>query len=293
MRHIESAVEELRQKGLSCLRANAVEEALSHFNQALNEATDPETIELLKINKSRALIAMTMSGPEVQLLPQIIMRRGNLRHVYLAAYNLQYKFRLENELTRARMYGRIALEAADEAGELDWKHPVLLELGNICLLDSHNAEAVKFYEDVLALLGEVPQHRLSRAFAYQNLGYCLLVENRTDEGLRLIHDAISLMEQAGAEGFLAESYIDLCLGYLDKEQLDFAGHYGEIGLSMATEDRQIRNAHYLLGEVAYKSGDQATAERHFSHLASYYPDFPHLKDFLLAIDLRGMVNLKL
>ena len=34
-----------------------------------------------------------------------------------------------------------------------------------------------------------------------------------------------------------------------------ARFYGEAGLEVADEPRQIRNAHYLLGEAAYKSGD--------------------------------------
>lgn len=59
------------------------------------------------------------------------------------------------------------------------------------------------------------------------------------------------------------------------------------------EDRQIRNAHYLLGEVAYTEGDIEAAEHHFDQLAHYYPDFPQLRNLLFAIDLRKIVNFKL
>ena len=61
----------------------------------------------------------------------------------------------------------------------------------------------------------------------------------------------------------------------------------------ATEARQIRNAHYLLGEVAYKLGDSDQAHFHFDELAKFYPQFRNLKSLLFAIDLRSMVNLKL
>ena len=93
--------------------------------------------------------------------------------------------------------------------------------------------------------------------------------------------------------YVAEAYIDLCFGYLGLENLERARHFGDAALELATESRQIRNAHYLLGEVAYKTGDIELAEFHFDKLAAFYPDFRHLKTLLFAIDLRAMVNLKL
>ena len=65
------------------------------------------------------------------------------------------------------------------------------------------------------------------------------------------------------------------------------------GLEIATENRQVRNAHYLLGEVAFKKGDQGAAEWHFEQLGTHYPDFPNLKNVLMALDLRKVVNFKL
>ena len=93
--------------------------------------------------------------------------------------------------------------------------------------------------------------------------------------------------------YVAEAYIDLCYGYLGIENLERAWHFGEAGLELANEPRQVRNVHYLLGEVAYKMGDIKLAEFHFDKLAAFYPDFRHLKSLLFAIDLRSMVNLKL
>jgi tetratricopeptide (TPR) repeat protein len=91
----------------------------------------------------------------------------------------------------------------------------------------------------------------------------------------------------------AEALIDLCYGYLGAGEFEKARHYGELGLDVARDPRQIRNAHYLLGEACYKSGDADAAELHFSELAKFYPQFRNLKNLLYAIDLRSMVNLKL
>ena len=105
--------------------------------------------------------------------------------------------------------------------------------------------------------------------------------------------AVELMRSSGAEGYAAESYLDLCLGYLDLDDLENARRFGELGLETATEVRQVRNAHYLLGEVALKAADVERAEFHFEHLAKHYPDFANLKNLLYALDLRKMVNFKL
>ncbi len=288
-------MESLRQEALSLMRSNEPELALERFDQALGLAADDESRELVTINKAFALVQLErMSDPVVQALPRIVMRRRTPRHVLLAAYSLVYKNRLEQDFTRARFYGRIALEAMQEvADQIDWKPAILTEIGNVSLLDSKFDEAIEQYDAALELLDESPGSDYARAFILQNLGYCKLLRDETEAGIELIHRAIDLMERTGAGSYAAESHIDLCLGYMEFGDLESARFHGEKGLQMATEQRQIRNAHYLLGEVAHKTGDLEGAEAHFGQLARLYPDFPYLKDLLLAIDLRAMVNWKL
>lgn len=289
----ENRAESLRLEGMALVRANELEAALPLFDRALELAGDEELRELITINKAGALISMEKSGPEVQALPRIVMRRRNDRHLYLAAHNLCWKYQLEKDLQRAQFYGRLALEAAEADSNSTSIANERIALGNICVFDSRPAEAIAHYEAAMALCESGDAAALTRAFAMQNLGYCFLLEERAEAGVTMIHEAVELMTAAGADGYLAESYIDLCHGYLDLSKLDEARHWGELGLEQAREDRQIRNAHYLLGEVAYKQGDIAAAETHFEALARYYPDFPHLRDLLFAIDLRSMVNFKL
>ena len=288
-----SRVEQLRQAALTRVRENALEDALALFDEALALADDDETSELLTINKAGVLIQMESDGPEVQRLPQILMRRRSAKHTFLAAYNLQHRYILAKDFKRAYNYGRIALEASEHVEDKWWRLGVLNDMGNACVFDSRIPEAIDHYREVLGMLEAHPDQIFARAFATQNLGYCLVVEGETESGIETIHRAIDLMREAGAEGYLAESYIDLCYGYLEMGDLERSRSFGELGLEKATETRQVRNAHYLLGEVAYKQGDTASAESHFEHLAKFYPDFPQLKNVLLALDLRSMVNLKL
>ena len=287
------SVEELRQQGLEKMRANQIEQALPLFDQALALAQDDETRELITINKASVHVRLGEATAEVQQLPRIIMRRRNPRHVWLASYYLAAKFENEKEFSKARFYLEIALTTAQETDDTEERAQTLVHLGNNYVFDSRPDEAISCYTEALALLGEGIAGGIWRAFALQNLGYARLLKEDSAAGVELILEAVSLMKVTGAEGYASESYIDLCHGYLDLGDLEKAQHYGELGLEGATEQRQVRNAHYLLGEVAHNLGESERAAFHFEKLAAYYPEFPHLKNLLVAIDLRKMVNFKL
>jgi tetratricopeptide (TPR) repeat protein len=239
------------------------------------------------------MIAIERSGPEVQALPTIVMRRRSLRHVYLAAYALVFKYRVEKELKRAAFYGQLALQSAEEANEPLWKIGALNELGSIYHMDSKFEQAIECSQQALSLIDRL-EDKGERDFTYaltlQNIGASKVANEEYEEGIRLIEEALPMMV---APSFRAEAFIDLCYGYLGLGNLARARELGEKGLALSDEPRQVRNAHYLLGEVAYESEDIELAEFHFDRLAEFYPDFRHLKSLLFAIDLRSMVNLKL
>jgi len=286
--------EDLRRRGLEAMRSGDFEESLELFDQALAVVVDDEIArELITINKASVLITMEKAGPEIQSLAQVIMRRRNLRHVYLAAYWLQYKNRLDGDLQRAVFYGQLALNTADQAHEPTWRRPVLIELGTNYEMDSQIAKAIECLQEAIDITEESSENRdreISMGYALENLGYCKLLEDKYDEGLALVHRSLSFIHDRHA---LAEAYVDLCYGYLGQGNLELAQSYGSKALDLAEEQRQIRNAHYLLGEIAHQQHDTATAEFHFDELARFYPGFRHLKDVLFAIDLRRMVNWKL
>ncbi|HEX7708055.1 MAG TPA: tetratricopeptide repeat protein [Thermoanaerobaculia bacterium] len=288
-----SRAEEIRLSALESVRQGEYEEALGLYDQALALVEEDDARELITINKADAMIAIERSGPEVQELPRVIMRRRNLRHVYLAAYALQYKYRIENDLKRARFYGQLALRTAEDASEPSWRRIVLLELGVICELDSQIPSAIEFFTQSLAISEESATNRdkdLSYSYALENLGYCHLLEGRVDQGIAMIHQALELLSDPIGR---AEAYVDLCYGYVEIGAFERAQLYGEAALELAKDSRQIRNAHYLLGEACYKAGDSEGASYHFDELAKHYPEFRNLKNLLFAIDLRSMVNFKL
>jgi len=288
---LSNRVEELRQAAIAKDRVEQFDEALALFDEALSLAADEETRELITINKAHAMIGAQRSGPEVQALPMVLMRRRNPRHTFLAAYALLYKHRLSGEAKRSIFYGQLAVTAAKETERALWEVAALNELGIAYEVDSNFEQAGECYQQALALLEVLDeQERSTRTVLHQNLGCAKLQIGETREGIRMIE---SVLESIEIPSSLSDSYIDLCYGYLDLEDYEKARHFGEKGLHYAGEPRQVRNAHYLLGEACYKAGDLEAAEAHFDELARYYPEFRNLKSLLFAIDLRSMLNLKL
>lgn len=285
--------EQLRQLALARARSEQFDEALALYDEARELTADDEARELITINKADAMIASGRSGPEVQMLSSILMRRRNPHHTFLAAYALMFLHRTENNIRRAITFGETALRTARDANEPWWIFAAVNDLGICYETDSQFAKAVECHEQALALAAQLTdpaERKLSESITLGNLGYNKLLIGEAAEGIALIHRALQSLE---APSSICDAYIDLCYGYLSLKDYTRALKYGQIGLELATETRQIRNAHYLLGEAAYESGDIDLAETHFDELTKFYPEFRNLKKLLFALDLRSMVNLRL
>lgn len=289
----EMRVEELRQTALAKFRAGELEEAVDIYDRALSIAEDDETRELITINKADAMIALERSGPEVQALASIVMRRRNARHTFLAAYALLFKHRLAADPKRAIFYGHIAHDVAEEAVQPFWRLGALNELGIVYEMDSQFERAIECFEDALSIIDSVQDEAaqsFSRIAIVSNLGYNKMMNGATAEGIALMETVLDQIEDPRSR---SDAFIELCYGYLDLGQFETAREHGEEGLRLAVLPRQVRNAHYLLGDVAFKMGDDDAAEYHFDELSRFYPEFRNLKHLLYAVDLRSMINLRL
>lgn len=285
--------EELRQQALAAVHEERFDDALGIYDEALALADEDELRELITINKADALIAIGRTGPEVQALPRILMVRRNPHHTFIAAYALMYRHRLAGEIKRAIFYGQIALDAARTADQTFWKVAALNDLGIAYEIDSQFEKAIDAYETALSLIETVSdeaQQSFSQVAIYGNLGYTRMLVGEIARGIAMLE---SILDRIVSRADLSDAYIELCFGYLELEQYARARELGERGLELATNERQVRNAHYLLGEASYKMDDVEAAEVHFDELARFYPQFRQLKNVLFSIDLRSMINLRL
>ena len=251
--------EELRKEALAKHRAGEIDESIALYDRALALAHDDEARELITINKADAMIAVERSGPEVQALPAIVMRRRKPHHTFLAAYALQYKHRIAGDPKRAIFYGTIATDVANESGEAFWRVAALNELGVVYEIDSQFEHAISCFEQALAVIDSVEDptaQTFSRTAIISNLGYNKIITGATAEGVALME---SILDAIQGDSLRADSLIDLCYGYIDLGDYAKAMRHGQAALELATEPRQVRNAHYLLGEAAYKMDDHDTA----------------------------------
>lgn len=89
--------------------------------------------------------------------------------------------------------------------------------------------------------------------------------------------------------------LDLAFAHLEARRPQSAARHALAGLEAARavgDNQSIKNALYLLGESAKQEGDYEKARFYFLELQELYPDLPYVTDYLIAFDLRGLINLR-
>ena len=227
-------------------------------------------------------------------LRQIVLRSSDLENAFLAAYNVARAYELAKDSRRALFYARIARDRCQRLERQDWLAWSENQTANLLLADSLFEEACSGYERALQLVGDEPT--VERAMMLDNLGYCRIVQGRTQEGFGLLYDCLRTLIREGAERFQPKPRLSLCYGYLEVGKLGAALRQGLRALEIASrydDDDSIKNAHYLVGETYNQLGSTEHARDFFTRLQQrYYPQAQHVPELLLAIDVRSIVNLK-
>lgn len=285
---------QLRQQAFDEMWQGRVDEAIRLYDEALAVAESEDVAELITIGKAEALIAADQEGPEVQKLPQIVMRRRSPRHVYSAAGVLMRRYNEAEDRKRALFYGEIARDAANENGEPLPLTKILNTYGIILASDSRFADACAAFEEAIVALNSVQPVTTGtttmRASIIGNLGGAKIMTDDFDEGIYLINTALPDLTTEYAK---AEACADLCLGYMQTERYEEAEYYGREALDLACVARQTRNANHLLGELMVRTGRYDEAEDYFDVVAGYYPQYgSRVRELLMSVDLCKVVNWK-
>jgi Tfp pilus assembly protein PilF len=140
-----------------------------------------------------------------------------------------------------------------------------------------------------------PEPSPARARILDNLGYCSILQGRHRQGYTYLYQSLRLLRRFGAERYQISSRLDLCFAHLETGHYRHAWRHGVAALELAQrmgEPDSVKNALYLLGEVANLQGDLDLARSYFSRLQrEFFPDASYLPGFLLAVDVRKLVNL--
>lgn len=291
-----STFEDLRDQGIQAIEAGRIEEAVALFDRALvwaQEHGDGRQIDLAVCNRAAAAIDLGRGEGELPRLREILMRNGDAVNCRVAAYNIARYYELAKSYKKALFYARIARERSESLDRRDWLASSYNLIGNTLLAESFVEQASNEYEQALALMPEEPS--VAWAGILDNLGYCRILQRRYREGYDLLYRSLRLMVQLGNEQHEATVRLDLCFAHLETGRIRNARHQGTRALWLADRlgnSRLIKNALYLVGEVESLAGNVAAARAHFTRLQrEFFPEASYLPGFLMAVDVRNLVNL--
>ncbi len=294
----DASYELLRDRGLQALSQGDSEVALHFFEEALDRARengDERLIDRTFCNLAAVEIELgRIQDGSLVRLREILMRNIDAESCRLAAYWLARAHDLKKAYKKALFYARVSLDRSIVLERQDWIASSHNTLGNILIAESYFDQARCEYEQALAMMPE--EHSLDRALILDNLGYCRIVEGRFSEGFRHLYESLRTFRRKGARGFERGPRLSLCFALLEVGRYRAAYRHGLVALKIAEDfgDKDVaKNALYLLGEAANLASDTRGAREHFRDLQErFFPNDRYLPDFLLAIDVRKLINLK-
>ncbi len=287
--------EQLKAEWLAEIEVGRLTEAMVLIERGLAWAEsrgDRARADAAVCARSSILIQLRQGEKEVGPLREILLRSepANSR---LAAYNLSVYYQYAENYTKSLFYARLALDRSRRLARVDWLASAHNQLGNALLGANDVDGACRAYEE--AWEQPVPDRTVWRAHVLTNLGYCRLLQNRLADGFSLLYQSVRIGIHLKNDWARILPHLDLCFGFLEIQRYDLARRHGERALALAERFEEldsVKNALYLLGETANLMGDQRRALQYFERLGrDYFPGSAYLPQFLLAVDVRKIVNL--
>jgi tetratricopeptide (TPR) repeat protein len=288
--------DELRSRGQRAVEAGRLAEAEEAFDRALawarQHGTDRQA-DLALCNRAAVAIELRCDEDEVARLRQVLLRNGDATNCLLAAYHISIYYQFSKNHKKSLFYARIAQSRAELLGRSTLLASSHNQLGNALLGETFVEEACGEYEKALELMPD--DASVWRARILDNLGYCRILQGRHDEAYTMLYQSLGLLRRLDAERYQVSTRLDLCFAHLETGRYQHARRQGLAALRLAEKTGQVdsvKNALYLLGEAANLSGDLDTASGYFTELQQgYFPGATYLPGFLLAVDVRKLINL--
>lgn len=289
--------ESLRAKIRRALVAGEAREALELSDRALAWAEDHGSDldrDLAVCNRGAVLIQLGRTSEAVPTLRRLLLSSGEARARHVAACNLSVHHDQEKDYERSRFYAGLALDHAQQAEDPTLAGRSHNRIANICIMESDFAGALHHYGEALELLDH---EETERASVHGNIGYCLLTQERFEEGFSHLFRAWKFSRRQGlAHGPIAGRVrLALCYGYLEIDRSERAIRHGRAALEAgerASDDDLVKVSLYLLGEAHKSAGDDAEAADYYRRLATdYYPGQIQLVDLLMVTRTHRLINL--
>jgi tetratricopeptide (TPR) repeat protein len=283
---------ELWQRSIELGRLEEGEEIIQRALVWAEEHGDERRIDSVVCALAAVAIHLGRGDAELPRLREILLRNGDAANCRLAAYNISIHYQFARNYKKSLFYARIACDRAEQLGRADWIAFSRNQLGNALLGESFIDQACREYEAAVQLM---PQAGVWRARILNNLGYCRVLQKRFPEGYACLYECLRLLRRFSAVRYQVLPRLDLCFAHLETGRYAHAERQGNAAFAMAQsmgDTDAMKNALYLLGETANLCGDTDKANGYFTRLQrDYFPESPYLPGFLLAVDVRKLVNL--
>lgn len=289
---------ELTAEGILQIRRGQFNHAVESFEGArrlAGELQDPQLQVKALCNLSTARLAVGDVQQAEKGLREILLKTRDHQMIYHASSNLASALRRQGRLEKALPFARRALRAAIEIDDPVRKAASHNLVANIHLNRNYLDEAMAEYRLALKLNEEGSAGSDNVDCIKENLGYCLLLKKRIQEGIVIIQEALEIATENQNMRCIAECNQDLSFAYMQTRALDLAETCGEKALALACEYEFVdfqKNCYYLLGEINLLTGNEEKSDYYFDRLQELYPHLPVLKDFLRSFDVSSIISLK-
>jgi tetratricopeptide (TPR) repeat protein len=292
-------LEFLRKTAKDAIWSGDYERALTLYEDGLALARswkDRELEDLFTCNRATTLLEMDRQDFDLARLKEIVLRSPGSPNAVLAAYASAHAHEVRGEYAKASFYAQGALQKSRDLRLDDWTAASLNLLANLELHESRFEQARGLFQEAFDRFESDGKTESSEAAVVgDNLGYCHIALDAVSVGLPLVERSLAVLENLGSRQAMDYPCLDLCFASLKLERIDAAEGWGVRALDLGREfgrNDVVKNAHYLLAETYSEMGRESAADEHYEALASYYPDFPALKNYLHQISLMGMINLR-
>ncbi|MDX6711126.1 MAG: eukaryotic-like serine/threonine-protein kinase [Blastocatellia bacterium] len=156
--------------------------------------------------------------------------------------------RLLGNLVQAQNEAREAVTFARQRGLETLAADGIIELGNAMVNGADYAGAEQQYNESLelAIRNKTPRNE---AFSRQNLGICYIEQRRTDEGLKLVEQALAFFRQGSYKSQIRDSLSGLGRAYRQKGDYESALKSLEEKRELSAQSGDQNDVAYVLGEI--------------------------------------------
>ena len=254
---------------------------------------DQDFLDQTTVTRANLLVQSGDGDRVVPELRRLLLRTTDLANRFYAAYAISYHYDLAGNSDKSRFYARQALRFAEQWGNREAMSGAHNVLANLLVLDSFFDEAETEYDEALQLLDPVDSPE--RAILLSNIGYCRIVLGRLRQGYSDLTVSLRMLRRLDAGGWSHLPMMGLSFACLELGKPERACKYAEEALEISETTKNpdnVKKCLYLLGEAEKYCGRTTAAYESFSRLQrSFYPENPMIVDFLMAADVRRMINL--